>query len=100
MNNRQKAKHWRKLYEQQLPKKPYPVVYQHILPTHYRLEYLIDPRELYSSINDQQLIKTHIENEMMRKLRPLVWDHLKAQQDIYKGMIRYSLDVWMEEVEQ
>lgn len=26
MNARQKAKHWKKLYEQSLPKKPYPVM--------------------------------------------------------------------------
>ena len=94
MNNRQKAKHWKRLYEEALPKKPYPVVYQTILPKHYRIQQLMD-RDIAYSQDNPELLKTHIENRILQELRPLIWDNLITEKDRYMNKYRYSLDIWM-----
>lgn len=94
MNLRQKAKHFKRLYEESLPQKPYPVVIKTILPKHYRVQLLMDIRDIIYLQDNPQLLKTHIENRILQELRPLIWDNLiTEQQDIYK--YRYSLNIWM-----
>lgn len=95
MNNRQKAKHWKRLYEQSLPKKPYPVVYQTILPKHYRISQMIDARDIAYLQDNPQLLRTHIENRMLQELRPLIWDNLIVEKVEYVDKYRHSLDIWM-----
>ena len=97
MNARQKAKHFKRLYEESLPKKPYPVVYQTILPKHYRVSQMIDAREIAYAQDTPQLMRTHIENRILQELRPLIWDNLKVELDRYINKYRYSLDIWMGE---
>lgn len=96
MNNRQKAKHFKKLYEQRLPKKPYPVVYSTMLPKHYRIQHLMDVRDVVYVSDNPSMLKTQIENGILRKLRPLICDNLKTEIDIDTGKYKYSLDVWIE----
>ena len=93
MNLRQKAKHFKRLYEESLPQKPYPVVIKTILPKQYRVQLLMDIRDIIYLQDNPQLLKTHIENRILQELRPLIWDNLITEQDIYK--YRYSLDIWM-----
>ena len=95
MNARQKAKHFKRLYEETL-KKPYPVVYKALLPKHYRISQMIDARDLAYLQDNPQLLKTHIENRILQEIRPLIWDNLKTEKDSYIGKYRYSLDIWME----
>ena len=99
MNARQKAKHFKRLYEEALPKKPYPVVYKTILPRHYRVSQLIDARDIAYLQDRTQLLKTHIENRILQELRPLIWDNLKTEKDFYSGKYRYWLDIWVESQE-
>ena len=96
MNARQKAKHFKRLYEEALPKKPYPVVYKTILPRHYRIELLIDKRDIFYSQDNPQLLKTHIENRILQELRPLILDNLKTEKVYYSDKYRYWLDIWVE----
>lgn len=96
MNARQKAKHFKRLYEESL-KKPYPVVHQTILPKHYRVSQMIDAREIAYAQDTPQLMRTHIENWILQELRPLIWDNLKVELDRYINKYRYSLDIWMGE---
>ncbi len=95
MNARQKAKHFKRLYEESLPKKPYPVVYKTILPRHYRISQLIDARDIAYAQDNPQLLRTHIENRMLQELRPLIWDSLIVEKANYTDKYRYSLDIWM-----
>lgn len=92
MNTRQKAKHFKRLYEESLPKKPYPVVYKTTLPKHYRVQQLMDMRDIQG---DPQLMRTLIENRILQELRPLIWDNLITEKDEYIDKYIYSLDVWM-----
>ena len=96
MNNRQKAKHWKRLYEESLSKKPYPVVYKTLLPKHYRVQYSIDAKEL-AYIQLPEAMKNHIENRLLQYIRPLIWDSIRTEKDIYTDKYIYSLDIWMEE---
>jgi len=95
MNARQKAKHFKRLYEEALPKKPYPVVYKTILPRHYRVQQLIDRDDMVYLQDKPQLLKTHIENRILQELRPLIWDNLITEKDRDTNKYRYSLDIWM-----
>ncbi len=99
MNLRQKAKHFKRLYEEALPKKPYPVVYKTILPKHYRISQLMDARDIAYAQDSPQLLKTHIENRMLQELRPLIWDNLKTEKDLYSDKYEYYLDIWVESQE-
>lgn len=99
MNLRQKAKRFKRLYEESLPKKPYPVVYKTTLPKHYRVQQFIDVRDIYNSQENPQLLKTIIENRILQELRPLIWDNLRVEKDEYIDKYRYSLDIWVESEE-
>ena len=95
MNARQKAKHFKRLYEESLPKKPYPVIYQTYTGQHYRIRHAIECRDIAYAESNPTLLKTHIENGILREMRPLIWDRLKTEKDLYTDKIIYSLDVWM-----
>jgi len=95
MNLRQKAKHFKKLYEDALPTKPYPVIYETRGAKHYRVHNMVDERDIAYAQQTPQLLKTHIENGILRELRPIIWDNLKTEKDLYTDKIIYSLDVWM-----
>ena len=98
MNARQKAKHFKRLYEEALPKKPYPVVYKTQLPEHYRILQTIDERDVYDGI--PQLLKTYIENKILGELRPLISEHIKTERDLRTDKYRYWLDIWFEPQER
>lgn len=95
MNLRQKAKHYKKLYETTLPKKPYPVIYETHSAKHHKVHSTVDEREIADAQQIPQLLKTHIENGILRELRPFIWDKLKAEKDLYTDKIIYSLDIWI-----
>lgn len=94
MNLRQKAKRFKKLYEDALPKKPYPVIYETHRAKHYRIRHMVDKSEI-AYAPSSQLLQTQIENGILRELRPVIRDNLKAEKDLYTDKIIYSLDVWM-----
>lgn len=94
MNLRQKAKHFKKLYEDALPKKPYPVIHETHRAKLYRVRKMVDKRDL-AYAPSPQLLQTQIENSILRELRPVIRDNLKAEKDLYTDKIIYSLDVWM-----
>ena len=95
MNARQKAKHFKRLYEESLPKKPYLVIYQTYSGQHYRIRHAVDCRDIVYAESSPTLLKTHIENGILRELCPLIWDHIKAEKDIESDKVIYSLDIWM-----
>ena len=90
-----KRKHFKRLYEESLPKKPYPVIYQTHSAQHYRVCNMIDERDIAYAQPTPQLLKTHIENGILRELRPLIWDNLKVEKDLHTDKFIYSLDFWI-----
>ena len=95
MNARQKAKHFKKLYEEALPKKPYTVEYKTIFPRHYKVQQDMDIEDINYLQDNPQRLKTHIENRILQELRPLIWDNLIVEKDRYTDKYKYSLDIWM-----
>lgn len=61
MNARQKAKHFKRLYEQSLPQKPYPIVYQKP-SSHMKISYSIRRKDFEYAQDNPTLTKTTIEN--------------------------------------
>ena len=94
MNARQKAKKFKKLYEEILPQKPYPVIYKTPSLTHYQISHMIDAKEMIYSPDNSELLRTLIENKILQELRPLIWNNLKK--DRYSDNYRYWLDIWVE----
>lgn len=95
MNARQKAKHFKRLYEEALPKKPYPVVYQTLFPKHYIAQYSIDMDYASDACVDSRVLKAVVEDRILHELRPLIWDNLIVEKDIDSRKCRYALDIWL-----
>lgn len=94
MNLRQKAKHYKRLYEQTLPKSD--LVKTHVMfPKYYRITQLIETRDINYLKDNPQMLKTHIENRILQELRPLLWNNLKTERDMYSDRYRYTLDIWL-----
>ena len=92
MNARQKAKRYKKLYENML-KKPYPVIYKARDGKHYRVRYKVNRMELVGV--PPHALQNDIENHILEELRPIVRDNLKVENDLYSDEFIYSLDIWM-----
>lgn len=97
MNVRQKAKHFKKLYEDALPKKPYPVVFKTVPLRHYRAEQFIDIADIAYLQGNPQLLRTQVENRILQEIRPLIWNNIKSERSSYSNKCRYWLDVWFEQ---
>lgn len=95
MNARQKAKHFKKLYEESLPKKPYPVVYKTAPLKHYRIEQFIDTKTVFYTADNDQLPRTLVENKILNELRPLIYENIIVEKEAYYDAFRVSLDLWM-----
>jgi hypothetical protein len=95
MNLRQKAKHFKKLYEEGLPKKPYPVIHTANDLKHYKAQYIINERDLVQMQQQSVLYETEMVNSMLRQLKPIVRSNIKAEKDLYTDKVIYSLDIWM-----
>lgn len=95
MNLRQKAKRFKKLYEEGLPKKPYPVVHQTMLPRHYRAQLAVDMCDVNEMQTDPELLRIYIENKMLEELRPIIRDNIKTEENRYTNKYICSLDIWM-----
>lgn len=98
MNNRQKAKHFKKLYEEALPKKPYPVIYQTLPLINCRIQHRIPAREVVYGQSNPALLKSHIENKILRELRPYIWNNLITEKDNYTDSYTYTLDIWLSSI--
>lgn len=92
MNNRQKAKHWKQLYEMSLPKKPYPVVYQKTSLQHLRYVQSIRKLEL---IQGGSLLEGNIINLLVKKMGDELKSRIISSENIEMDTIEYSLDIWV-----
>lgn len=96
MNLRQKAKRFKRLYEEALPRKPYPVVIKTAHNKHFRARYTLDRTDnMRYALDNPVLFKTHIENRILNELRPIIWDNLITEIDEKADKYIYTLDVFM-----
>ena len=99
MNARQKAKRFKKLYEDfmNMPFRNMRYV-NHSDLNHFKTQVSIskDDVEFCEKYDNIELLKTVVENETIAQLRPLIWDRLNVNKESpYKTT--YSFDIWLEE---
>lgn len=89
MNLRQKAKRFKRLYEQGLLKKPYPVEFRYVDLQHYKTQTFVERWD--------DIPMYRIEDKLIQNIRDILKDNIKLEEDtdIYDRKI-YSLDIWME----
>jgi hypothetical protein len=95
MNARQKAKHFKRLYEMSLPTKPYPIVFETHKDRHFRASFMLDARDVVYRQENPTFLKQHIENRILQEIRPIIWDNLKTEKDKYTDNMIYTLDFWI-----
>jgi len=89
MNARQKAKHFKRLYEESLPQRPYPVIYKTLPLQHLKAEYLAkDLKE------PTEIMEKAIADILLQKFRPIVQDNMQKEFLGEYGYWRYSIDLW------
>ncbi len=87
MNNRQKAKHFKKLYEDQMRKTvPVRTVFRTELK-HYAAKYLCNR---YDDIQEED-----ISSELVRKFDKTLRDNVEVTYDSETGTRLYQLDIWL-----
>lgn len=97
MNTRQKAKHFKKLYEQSLPQKTEHIIIKTTTPKRYTAQILLDMVECSKLENDlPKAFHAHIENLILDQIKPLVWSNLRSEIDVYTGKRRFWMHFWLE----
>lgn len=96
MNLRQKAKHYKMLYESYSPKKPYPVIYKSERGLkHYKQNVTINMVEQHYAEYAPELVKYYVASDILAAMRPIITENIKEERDKYTGNIIYSVDVWL-----
>ena len=94
MNNRQKAKHFKKLYESQLLR-PVPIVYKYIDEyQHYRIQKALPIREVVHTFDDVMLNEI-VTSEILKELKPLIKESVVSHRDDTIDSFVYSVDLYM-----
>ncbi len=97
MNTRQKAKHFKKLYEQSLAQKPATIIIKTKTPKCYTAQILLDVVQCSKLENElPNVFHAHIENLILDQIKPLVWSNLKSEIDVYTGKRRFWMRFWLE----
>ncbi len=96
MNNRQKAKKFKRLYEELL-KIPYPVSYVYKTSLqHYKAEWMVRREDFYE-LTQTGMIDKVAAASLLKKLEPLVKDNMYSYKDDKADAIRYCIDLWSEQ---
>lgn len=85
MNNRQKAKHFKRLYEIGFPKKPYPIEFQYVGLKHYKAQCV-------TMCEDAELAV----KKLMKSIEPMIAENMRIELNDFTNVSTYSVDVWME----
>lgn len=97
MNLRQKAKRFKKLYEEIL-KAPVPVTKVHGGELkHYACTYLYDKcheKDLYMKENPS-FVKRNISKQLINKMTETIIDNIEITADKETGVELYKLDIWL-----
>lgn len=95
MNNRQKAKHWKRLYEESLPKKPYSVEIRTLPLKHYTARYSIRKSEIEHY--PQELLMNTIQNQLISQLKDVIKDHVEWEDNPMLYTRNFRFDFWLGE---
>ena len=94
MNNRQKAKHFKRLYEKER-NKPIPVVYKSLPLKHFTARYSISKSEL--GYNPQEMLMNAIQNQLISQLKDVIKDHIEWEDNPQFYTRDFRFDFWLGE---
>lgn len=92
MNNRQKAKRFKQLYERRRTSFV-PTKFQTLPLTHYRAETIIKRHDVY--VYDEDILLQMAVDDLTRKLKPLVKEKMISTDDKSLDCFNCSIDVWV-----
>lgn len=87
MNNRQKAKHFKQLYERTLPTK---IVIEDL--DHFRAQVLLSPEQI--ALRPTEMLKKSVVNRLAEYMKEAIAERMVREQIIEENKIKYSVDVW------
>lgn len=88
MNNRQKAKHFKRLYEMSLPQKRPLSFPKRTILKYYGVAVRVP-------LWDEDYPMCRVEDDLIHNLRDILKENIKEEID-YDGIKRYYLDIWTE----
>ena len=94
MNNRQKAKHWKRLYEESLPQKPYPVVLETHPLQHFSAKYSVPRMDRDIFDNPDTFINT-VTNQLISQFKAYLKDSVIISEDIKRDRMEFELSIWL-----
>ena len=94
MNNRQKAKRFKQLYEMTRPKFATKLVKYETLPLkHYKAEIIITRSEVMGL--SEHILEQEAADRLLAKLKPLVKSIMYCDRDIERDNYRCAIDLWV-----
>lgn len=93
MNNRQKAKHFKKLYESFL-KKPAPIVREYVPLQHYACEYSI-PIDTRMLDYNPELLQDHVTQCFINECKNIIKENIETKENPYTRRLEYELHMWL-----
>lgn len=92
MNNRQKAKHFKLLYERTLPTKPSSIKIVREDLDHFRVQVLLSPEQI--ALRPTEMVKKIVVNRLAEDMKEAIAERMVWEQIIEENKIKYSVDVW------
>lgn len=94
MNLRQKAKRFKRLYEE-MRRQPYVVFKTTKELKHYKACKILTEDEFFNMQRTPDLLVARIENDILNELKPVIKENIKQETDFYTGKLKYTLNIWL-----
>ena len=96
MNARQKAKHFKRLYEALGATKINPTIIGTHDLKHYKAEFIMPNREVFDlGLNFKENLEELITGKLLSELEPAIKDCIVSESDQYIDATRFSIDNWV-----
>lgn len=94
MNARQKAKHYKKLYETLGATKINPNIIARPELTHYKAQVILShyDHEMFGSPSN---LEEYVTTKLLSELEPVIKDSIVGETDQYINATRFSIDIWV-----
>lgn len=96
MNARQKAKHYKRLYEALGATKINPTIIETHDLKHYKAEVLMPYRDL-EAFGLASSLEEFVTGKLLSELEPVIKDSIVSETDPYRDSVRFSIDIWLKQ---
>lgn len=95
MNARQKAKHFKRLYEALGATKINTTIIAEPELKHYKAQFVMSNREILGSALNLAEIEELVTGKLLSELKPVIKDSIVSETAPYMIGTRYSVDIWV-----